>query len=116
VELQAGIIKRWRDEGIHDAWVALDACDAADLARSASPGEASVGPTMNLVAVARATLYWMVAAGLEDVRAAAMHLRLVVRDIRALYDPHQRASGEKAISAPFRYSNDPAASRPQIFS
>ncbi len=117
LQLQAGIVRQWCDDGRYDVWTALDACDGADLARAASPATTSdVSSMIGMVAIARATLYWMVSVGLEDLRAGGRHVRCVVRDIQVLYEPHQPRVTPKRSAAPFRYTRTPAAPLPQSLS
>ncbi len=117
LQLQAGIVCQWCDDGRYDVWTALDACDGADLARAASPVATSdVSSMIGMVAIARATLYWMVSVGLEDLRAGGRHVRCVVRDIQVLYESHQPRVTPKRSAAPFRYTRTPAAPLPQSLS
>ena len=117
LELQAGTIRKWCAEGTYDVWAALDACDGADLARAASPVvPPPVAFTSSVVAIARATLYWMVTVGLEDMRSGARQMDLVMRDIHVLYEPHQRTRRAECGAAPFRYSIAASESLPQILS
>jgi hypothetical protein len=89
VRLQAGLLERWLEEGLTDVWAALDACDAADLRLHRRPAIRALGSTReserDAIAIGRATLYWLVGLGYEDLCAAAAYLRAIARDFVLLH-------------------------------
>jgi hypothetical protein len=102
LRLQGELIDGWLGEGITDVWVALDACDAADLRlrrtgsrRNAAGNDAE----RDLIAVGRATLYWFVALGRSDLHTAANYLQTLARDFAVFRDP-RLASERRPINLP----------------
>jgi hypothetical protein len=86
--LQGALIDRWRAAGLTDAWQALDECDAADvrfMQRRSSARPAGGVQERARTALARSTLYWLVALGREDLGLGVDYLRVVARDLAALY-------------------------------
>jgi hypothetical protein len=104
VALQSAMLTAWRSRGWRDVWTAIDACDRADLRIMR---RAAAAPSRDAVAVAwvrgvgrmrraehedaraamaRATLYWLVAVGHEDLAGAANYLAIIRRELIGLYD------------------------------
>ncbi|TMA46365.1 MAG: HEAT repeat domain-containing protein [Deltaproteobacteria bacterium] len=79
VELQAARLDRWLAAGVTDVWTALDDCDAAEL-RIARRGGSAL--QRDLVAVGRATLFWLVTIRCEDLHIGLQRLRLISNDLR----------------------------------
>ncbi len=82
VELQAARLDRWLAAGIGDVWAALDDCDVAEM-RIARRGGSAL--QRDLVAVGRATLFWLVTIRCEDLHVGLQRLRLIGNDLPALY-------------------------------
>src|SRR5437763_467034 len=78
VELQAARLDRWLAAGVTDVWAALDDCDAAEL-RIARRGGSAL--QRDLVAVGRATLFWLVTIRCEDLHIGLQRLRLISNDL-----------------------------------
>jgi hypothetical protein len=62
---------------VTDVWSALDACDASEMGLG---GFQNVALGRDLTAVARATLYWLVALDCQDLRVGMHHLRVIADD------------------------------------
>ena len=92
VSLQRSLVARWAEGGGSDAWRALDECDAEDvrLARvSENARPQGIEQARQVVAVARATLYWLIAVGCERrLRHGFRHLDAVAADLDVLYGVH----------------------------
>src|SRR3989442_5836687 len=82
VELQAARLDRWLAAGITDVWAALDDCDVPEM-RIARRGGSAL--QRDLVAVGRATLFWLVTSRCADVHVGLQRLRLIGNDLPALY-------------------------------
>jgi len=82
VTLQIRTLRCWLALGLHDVWQALDECDALE-ARVSRPHPTDAA--LDVVAVARATLYWLVAIDCEDIRTGAHHLRVIADDFSGAY-------------------------------
>lgn len=82
VELQAARLDRWLAAGITDVWAALDDCDVAEM-RIARRGGSAL--QRDLVAVGRATLFWLVTIRCEDLHIGLQRLRLIGNSLPDLY-------------------------------
>ncbi|OLC90472.1 MAG: hypothetical protein AUJ03_01140 [Deltaproteobacteria bacterium 13_1_40CM_3_71_4] len=80
--LAAARLDRWLAAGIGDVWAALDDCDVAEM-RIARRGGSAL--QRDLVAVGRATLFWLVTIRCEDLHVGLQRLRLIGNDLPALY-------------------------------
>jgi hypothetical protein len=87
IALQCTVVTRWLAVGLTDPWTALDQCDEAD-SRLAQASTSDI-LARDLIAVERATLYWIVrlqrAEPNTDIRTGSAHLRLLARDLARLY-------------------------------
>src|SRR5438046_4285869 len=72
VELQAARLDRWLAAGIGDVWAALDDCDVAEM-RIARRGGSAL--QRDLVAVGRATLFWLVTIRCENFNLVLKRFR-----------------------------------------
>jgi len=82
VELQAARLDRWIAAGVTDVWTALDDCDVAEM-RIARRGGSAL--QRDLVAVGRATLFWLVTIRCEELRIGLQRLRVIGNSLPDLY-------------------------------
>jgi len=106
VELQAARLDRWINAGIADVWSALDDCDMAEI-RIARRGGSAL--QRDLVAVGRATLFWLVTICCEDLHVGLQRLRVISNDLPALYRSrpvfHHRTPLVSALTLRFAHVN-----------
>lgn len=87
--LQRTVLARWLAEGVTDVWTALDDCDAMDCTLAAGRPTPRTRRERDIIAVGRATLYWL--ASLQradtrmDIRTGSKQLALVADDLGRLY-------------------------------
>jgi hypothetical protein len=81
VRLQREALSRLRAGGIEDAWRALDGCDQREAALARRPRDDAHAA----IAIERATLYWLIAGGVEALAAGERLLALAAEELATLY-------------------------------
>ncbi|TMA36336.1 MAG: hypothetical protein E6J79_13410 [Deltaproteobacteria bacterium] len=82
VELQAARLDHWLAAGVTDVWAALDDCDVAEM-RIARRGGSAL--QRDLIAVGRATLFWLVTIRCEELHIGLQRLRQIGNSLPDLY-------------------------------
>jgi hypothetical protein len=97
IALQRALLDNWAGTARADAWSGLDDCDRVEirLARVSDAARAhEVAHARQMIAISRATLYWIVAVGREHApHRASPYFRTLAGDLHALYgvdDPSWR--------------------------
>jgi len=99
VRLQATLVGTWISIGVSDVWTALDGCDAADVSRTVAADTTA----LDVVALGRATVYWMVDRRLEALPDGLRHLTRLVADLDALGG--RRGATPRRPTAPHSFLN-----------
>jgi hypothetical protein len=102
LRLQRELVAGWLADGVSDVWSALDACDTADLRlrRTCSRRNADAHDAeRDLIAVGRATLYWLVALERSNLHTAAEYLDTIACDF-AVFDDAHLASERRPVRLP----------------